>query len=68
MRGGFRRFLLPRGVALVDEPDDADGDGAEQEDVHEAFPAHDEFSHEPRGEQRRDQQTDVQVFPPAASP
>ena len=59
--------LLPRGVALVDEPDDGDGDGAEQEDVYEAFPAQDEFSDEPRGEQRRGQQTDVQVFKPPAA-
>ncbi len=48
-------------AALVDELHDADGDGAEQEDVDEAFLAQHEFSHEPRGEERRDEQTDVQV-------
>ena len=55
--------LLPRRAPLVDELHDADGDGAEQEDVYEPLPAQDEFSHEPRGEQRRGQQTDVQVNP-----
>jgi hypothetical protein len=45
----------------VNELYDADGDGAEQEDVYEAFPAQHEFPHEPRGEERRDEQTDVQV-------
>ena len=52
-----------RGAALVDELHDADGDGAEQEDVDEAFLAQHEFSHEPRGEERRGEQTDVQVKP-----
>jgi hypothetical protein len=47
----------------VDELHDADGDGAEQEDVDEAFLAQDEFSHEPSGEERRCEQTDVQVNP-----
>jgi hypothetical protein len=31
--------------------------------VDEAFPAQHEFSHEPRGEERRGEQTDVQVKP-----
>jgi hypothetical protein len=53
----------PRGAALVDELDDADSDGAEQQDVDEPFLAQHEFSHEPRGEERRGEQTDVQVTP-----
>jgi len=47
----------------VDELHDGDGDGAEQEDVYEAFLAQHEFSHEPSGEERRGEQTDVQVKP-----
>ena len=50
-----------RRASFVDELHDADGDGAEQEDVYEAFLAQHEFSHEPRGEERRGEQTDVQV-------
>src|SRR5215203_2230084 len=57
-------FSLPGGAPLVDELDDADGDRTEQEDVYEAFLAQHEFSHEPRGEECRGQQTDVQVFSP----
>ena len=49
--------------SFVDELHDADGDGAEQEDVDEPFLAQHEFSHEPRGEERRGEQTDVQVKP-----
>ena len=52
---------LPRGTPLVDELHDGHGDGTEQEDVYEAFLAQDEFSHEPRGEERRGEQTDVQL-------
>ena len=51
-----------RRATFVDELDDAHGDGAEQEDVYEAFLAQHEFSHEPRGEERRGEQTDVQVM------
>jgi hypothetical protein len=52
-----------RRAPLVDELHDADGDGAEQEDVYEALFAQHEFSHEPRREERRGEQTDVQVNP-----
>ena len=45
----------------MDKLHDADGDGAEQEDVYEAFLAQHEFSHEPRDEERRGEQTHVQV-------
>ena len=54
-------FSRSRSPSFVDELHDADGDGAEQEDVYEAFPAQHEFSHEPRGEERRGEQTDVQA-------
>ncbi len=57
------RASAPRRAPFVDELHDADGDGAEQEDVYETFPAQHEFSHEPRGEERRGEQTDVQVKP-----
>ncbi|MDT7690396.1 MAG: hypothetical protein QOE46_3155 [Acidobacteriota bacterium] len=50
-------------AAVVDETNDGDGDGAEQKDVYESFLAHDEFSHEPRGEESRCEQPDVQVTP-----
>ena len=53
-------FSGPRRAPLVDELHDGDGDGAEQEDVYEALLAQHEFSHEPRGEERRGEQTDVQ--------
>src|SRR5215207_6182355 len=52
-----------RGAALMDELHDPDGDGAEQEDVYKTFLAQHEFSHEPRAEERRGEQTDVQVKP-----
>ena len=52
-----------RRSSFVDELHDADGDGAEQEDVYEPFLAQHEFSHEPHGEERRGEQTDVQVKP-----
>ncbi len=57
------RKLAARGPSFVDELHDGDGDGAEQEDVYEAFLAQHEFSHEPRAEERRGEQTDVQVKP-----
>lgn len=57
------RASTARGAPLVDELYDADGDSAEQEDVYEAFLAQHEFTHEPRGEERRSEQTDVQVKP-----
>jgi hypothetical protein len=55
--------LAARRPPFVDELHDGDGDGAEQEDVYEAFPAQNEFSHEPRGAERRGEQTDVQIEP-----
>ena len=58
-----RQLSRSRSAALVDELHDADGDGAEQEDVYEALLAQHEFSHEPRREERRGEQTDVQVNP-----
>jgi hypothetical protein len=48
-----KKASAPRGNSFVDELHDADGDGAEQEDVYKAFLAQHEFSHEPRGEERR---------------
>lgn len=57
------RASAARGAPLVDKLYDADGDGAEQEDVYKPFLAQHEFTHEPRGEERRSEQTDVQVKP-----
>ena len=56
-------LLTARCSSFMHQLHDADGDGAEQEDVYEALPAHHEFSHEPRDEERRGEQTDVQVKP-----
>lgn len=55
------RASATRGAAFVDELNDADGDGAEQKDVDKAFLAQHEFSHEPRREKRRGEQTNVQI-------
>lgn len=45
----------------MDELHDADRDRTEQKDVYEALLAQHEFSHKPRAEEQRGEQTDVQV-------